>query len=103
MEICIVENAWYVYIIVKMLVGFGQFAWGLFLIYLSITFHLWLMNKYKRQFFRDELTLLLNKVKARDPKIDLPVAVLGLAAAVYQGAVFLAILLLMGSIQTPFG
>ena len=96
------EVAWYSDILIKLLVGMGQFVWGMLLIYISIRFHLWLMEKYKKLFLRDELLLIVGRCRAKT-KIDIADAVLGVAAAVYQGAVFLAILQLMGNIQTPFG
>ena len=92
--------------IVKILLGLLLFAYALVLIWLSIKFHLFLMEKYKRFFFRDELKQSIDKLKARGTltKDDiLRHAAIVLGAGVYQGLVFLAILHLIASMQTPFG
>ena len=101
------ETNWVMEWVVKLGIGLFQFAWGLLLIFWSVKFHLYLMNKFKRQFFRDEIVQAMNRLKDRKSKPTLNDiyrdAAIVVGGGAYQGLVFLGILHLMASIQTPFG
>ena len=92
--------------IIKIVVGLLLFGYALVLIWLSIKFHLFLMERYKRFFFRDEIKTSIDKLKARSTMAQNEIfrhAAIVLGAGAYQGLVFLAILHLIASMQTPFG
>ena len=93
-------------VLIKLLVGLGQFGYALILIWLSIKFHLFLMNRYKKVFFRDEMVASFNALKStKSMAVDRIYrhAAIVFGASVYQGMVFIGILHLMANMQTPFG
>lgn len=93
-------------VVVKLLIGLGQFGYALILIWLSIKFHLYLMERYKKLFFRDEMVESFSWLKSAEPmemdRICRHAAIV-FGASVYQGMVFIGILHLMANMQTPFG
>ena len=93
-------------LVVKFIVGLLMFGYALGLIWLAVIFHLFLMNRYKRFFFRDELKAAIDKLKGRVALTTQEImrfAAIALSAAVYQGLVFVAVLFLIAEMQTPFG
>ena len=85
-----------------------HFGFGLGLIWLSVKFHLFLMDRFKNEFFRDELVDMVARWRIPEGhpdhrKITLEDAIMVLSIAAYQGLVAFAILFVAASIQTPFG